>query len=150
MINLYDGMSLYCVGGEEDSVKRQIPPFENAQNTQYARTTETYYGYRYLGVDSKNHQGLLLKSFVTLCCAGKAKRAIIALMSLYTGVVRNRHLSLSSATAAVTAAEVDDMWQDIESVLLDESGAPESRAQMYFCNSEANSLTYTKSTPHSK
>lgn len=36
------------------------------------------------------------------------------------------------------------MWQDIESVLLGESGAPESRSQMHFYNPESNSHAFVK------
>ncbi|GFV47337.1 krueppel-like factor 2 [Trichonephila clavipes] len=47
-------------------------------------------------------------------------------------------------------ADFHDMWQDIESVLLGESGNPESRAQMYFNNPEGNSHTFSKPTSHSE
>ncbi|KAG8201955.1 hypothetical protein JTE90_027430 [Oedothorax gibbosus] len=47
-------------------------------------------------------------------------------------------------------ADFQDMWQDIESVLLGESGTAESRPPMYFCNPEGNSHTFLKPTSQSE
>lgn len=41
------------------------------------------------------------------------------------------------------------MWQDIESVLLGESGAPDSRSQMYYYGSDGNAHAFSKPTTHS-
>ncbi|CAL1266406.1 unnamed protein product [Larinioides sclopetarius] len=46
-------------------------------------------------------------------------------------------------------ADFHDMWQDIESVLLGtpDTGSPESRPQMYFCNPDSNSHAFSKPAP---
>ncbi|XP_035231633.1 Krueppel-like factor 4 [Stegodyphus dumicola] len=45
-------------------------------------------------------------------------------------------------------ADFHDMWQDIESVLLGESGAPESRCQMYYSTADGNSHVFSKPSSH--